>query len=354
MAQSSDIKLPESVSSGIQAVNQTVAQTVSDVKNTMTNTFNQFSQPSQTGVGAPSQFLQANTVIAKIVFILLVLIGFLVLLSLGILFLSYISSPPQNPYLFYGMITGNTPSTISQDPSKTGSVYIQKSNNQQTGIEFTWSFWIFVNDLDIPDKIQHVFNKGDMKWDTNGMPINNGPGVYLKTERGDANNDTDGGYGKFSFTSPNNTDGTLSTQSPTIASGSNNQNMQCVMHIKMDTIAANDNNNTIDIKNIPIRKWIHIAIRMENTILDVYVNGTIDSRLLLQNVPKQNFENVNICQNGGFSGNLSNLRYFNSALNVFDINSIVSWGPNLNLIQGPAMTTQNYFSYLSRNWYNYN
>jgi hypothetical protein len=340
---------------------------VTNAKTNMNDTFSQFSQQSQAGVGASNQFLQSNTIIAKIVFILLVLIGFLVLLALGILFLTYLTSPQSNPYLIQGMIDGNTPMTITQNPSDNGSIFIQKSNNQSTGIEFTWSFWIYVSDLDLTTKYQHVFNKGDTDFTNNGLAsVNNGPGVYLNTTNTNAYNATNnpgGTTGKASgYNTPTENPRMRSNQgtpNPTISKKTctsdsvlnDNPNLLCQMYIVMDTVVAGDTNNSISIDNIPIRKWVHVAIRMENSILDVYINGTIENRLLMDNVPKQNSYNVNICNNGGFSGNLSNFRYFNYALNVFDINSIVSWGPNLTLVNSPM--NSNYYYYLSRNWYKY-
>jgi hypothetical protein len=62
-------------------------------------------------------------------------------------------------------------------------------------------------------------------------------------------------------------------------------------------------------------------MRVENTLMDVYVNGTITSTKFTA-VPKQNYNDVQICQNGGFEGNLSNLR-FSHALSAFEINNIV-------------------------------
>jgi hypothetical protein len=61
----------------------------------------------------------------------------------------------------------------------------------------------------------------------------------------------------------------------------------------------------------------------------MYVNGTITSRTKFTAVPKQNYNDVQICQNGGFEGNLSNLRYFSHALSAFEINNIVKGGPSL-------------------------
>jgi hypothetical protein len=65
--------------------------------------------------------------------------------------------------------------------------------------------------------------------------------------------------------------------------------------------------------------------------LDVYVNGTIVRRHVLNSVPKQNYDDVYVAMNGGFNGYISNLRYYNYAINLYKIQSLVSAGPNLKM-----------------------
>jgi hypothetical protein len=106
------------------------------------------------------------------------------------------------------------------------------------------------------------------------------------------------------------------------------------------------------INDIPLQKWVHVAIRMENSVIDVYVNGTVSARLSLSNVPKQNYADILLFQNGGFSGNISNLRYFDKALNVFEINSIIKKGPNMNAsAQQKGISLMSNYDYLSSIWY---
>jgi hypothetical protein len=76
----------------------------------------------------------------------------------------------------------------------------------------------------------------------------------------------------------------------------------------MDTVT--NNNNYLDVTNIPLKKWFHLAIRIQNTVMDVYINGVITARKVLAEVPKQNYNNVNVGYNSGFSGQLSNLCYY--------------------------------------------
>ena len=107
--------------------------------------------------------------------------------------------------------------------------------------------------------------------------------------------------------------------------------------------------------NIPIGKWFHVALRLENTLLDLYINGVLSARTVLQDVPKQNYGDVTVCGNNGFSGQLSNLRYYNYALNVFQIGSIAWWGPTTTASSfGNALQANNGYTYLSSAWYNNN
>ena len=132
------------------------------------------------------------------------------------------------------------------------------------------------------------------------------------------------------------------------------------MHIVMDSESIADidtTNSYVDIEDVPYNKWFHVALRVENMVMDVYVNGMVTQRLTFQNLPRQNFNDVFLCQNGGFDGNISNLRYYSKALNVFDINSIVYWGPNLSspLVAGASAVSNtaklSNYNYISSNWY---
>jgi hypothetical protein len=102
------------------------------------------------------------------------------------------------------------------------------------------------------------------------------------------------------------------------------------------------------VDDIPLKQWVNVIIRLQNTILDVYINGTVAARLNLTKVPLQNYYDVNICKNGGFLGKLSNLRYYDHALNIFEISKIVAAGPNMSTV---AKKEMNNYNYLSTSWY---
>jgi hypothetical protein len=106
----------------------------------------------------------------------------------------------------------------------------------------------------------------------------------------------------------------------------------------------------VTVNDIPLNKWINVIIRCENKTLDVYINGSIARRHILSGLPRQNYGNVFACMNGGFSGNLSSLRYFNHAIGTRQIENIIFWGPNTTSDDLSNLNKKNY-NYLSFKWY---
>jgi hypothetical protein len=85
--------------------------------------------------------------------------------------------------------------------------------------------------------------------------------------------------------------------------------------------------------------------------MDVYINGTLVKRHMMAGVPKQNYGDVYASLNGGFSGNTSDLRYFEYALSTSKIQSIVNKGPNTNFISGASIGKNMSNKYLSTRWF---
>ena len=108
----------------------------------------------------------------------------------------------------------------------------------------------------------------------------------------------------------------------------------------------------IVIDHIPLNKWLNIIIRIEGNIMDVYVNGSIAVRHILNNVVKQNYGDTHVNLNGGFSGMISNLWYFNWSLNTSEVMNIVRNGPNLTMIEDSKSAGLGVFPpYFSLRWY---
>ena len=272
------------------------------------NTFNSFSTSS--GTFGTKEFLESNSLVAKFAFLLLVIFGFIILLRVGLSVLTYFLKPStESTQLIDGMVDASQLIVFQQDPSANGSKTIYRSVNATDGIEFTWSVWIFIDNLQTNSGIyKHVFSKGNSDLQDNGLIYpNNAPGLYLAP----------------------------------------NTNALIVMMNTFNVI-----NEEIFIPDIPLNKWVNVIIRCQNTSLDVYVNGTIARSINLVGVPKQNYGDVYVAMNGGFGGNISNLWYYNYALGTAAIQKIAEDGPNTAMIGFNGMDDRK-FNYLSLRWFFY-
>jgi hypothetical protein len=112
----------------------------------------------------------------------------------------------------------------------------------------------------------------------------------------------------------------------------------------------NNINEEVVIPDIPINKWINVIVRVnEQHQLDVYINGRLVKRHILAGVPKQNYDDVYVAMNGGFSGYISSLRYFAEAIGTNKIQSIVDNGPNMKMIGETGLKSVP--RYLSLRWF---
>jgi len=249
--------------------------------------------------------VNTDSPISKFLFILAVFIGFVILINLSMTILPFFGS--NNPFLVQGMIPGNIPYVIQQDPNVQGAIPLERSTNKD-GIEFSWSVWLNITSVgDKTGQYQHIFHKGEQKIspDTGLNFPNNAPGLYVAPHT----------------------------------------NKLVVMMNTFTTI-----NEEVDIPNFPMNKWVHVVIRVTNNVLDVYINGSLAKRHILSSVPKQNDGNVYVALNGGFTGNLSNLRYYNYSLQPGEILSITNSGPNLT-INSKSTALNSTPPYLSLQWY---
>ena len=273
--------------------------------------FNSFSTSSNKGTFGTREFLESNSLVAKLAFLLLVIFCFIIFVRLGISILGYIFKPDESPKLINGMVEANQQIIFPQDPSGNSAVTIYRSVNANKGVEFTWSVWILINNLNSTDSsstYKHIFSKGNSDLQENGLIYpNNAPGLYIAP----------------------------------------NTNTLVVMMNTFDVI-----NEEITIPNIPINKWVNVIIRCQNTTLDVYINGTIARSINLVGLPKQNYGDVYVAMNGGFDGYISNLWYYNYALGTAAIQNLAEKGPNLKMI-GSNGLSDTFFDYLSLRWFFY-
>jgi len=213
--------------------------------------------------------------------------------------------------------TGSSSKTIvfKQDPNNTANMTLPASDNQLTGIEFSYSTFLYIAD-DTDDgsstlSWKSVFYKG---YESGPFPLL-GPGVFVSSGQ---------------------SDGTT-------------------LRIVMNTYDTWF--NALDVKQIPLNKWFHLAIVLRNNSLEAYVNGNLANKLSLKGtLPYQNYQPLilfpntktdqtqftstadspkkglpvgeNFFVNGKFSGYISSMTYFSYALTYSEIQNQVNIGPS--------------------------
>lgn len=279
--------------------------------------FSQFN--SNKYVSGTREFLSSNTLVAKVVFLILVVIGFIYVLRWGAGLLSWYFQPSSSPYLVKGIKDAKKFLVIPQDPKNNKSVTLLRSNNERDGLEFTYSCWIFIDDFTYTQSLGHrghIFHKGSKKLINGIAQPNNGPGLYL-----------------------DNTKNALIFVMDTYPCAPGNTKSEC--------IGGNVMQEEVMINDVPLNKWINVMLRVDGMKLDVYMNGTIAVRHRFKNVPKQNYGDVFVNMNRGFSGMISSLRYFNRSLSPVEIMDIVNAGPNMEMDNSMDI----FPPYFSLRWY---
>ncbi len=247
-----------------------------------------------------------------------------VAITAAVFFIYLIVEQLYRAYLNYGgarvvvyPYTGSSSKTIvfKQDPNNPSNMTLPVSDNQLTGIEFSYSTFLYIAD-DTDDgsgtlSWKSIFYKG---YESGPFPLL-GPGVFVSSGLNDGT----------------------------------------TLRIVMNTYDSWF--NALDVKQIPLNKWFHLAIVLRNSSLEAYINGNLANKLSLKGtLPYQNYQplilfpNVKTAQNdftstsanpkrglpagenffvnGKFSGYISGLNYFSYALTYSEIQTHLNVGPS--------------------------
>lgn len=233
----------------------------------------------------------SSTLTSKLVFFVCVAIVLYLVIYLTIFAIGYFRLTSSAPWLISGTLPGSVAVTITQHPYSNPSQFIARSSDDPHGMSFTYSWWMQVHNqkTSSANTVYPVFVKGSLAATGGSIATLNGPGVYV------------------------------------VAADS-----RLALRVVMDAEASGtyESRTQVDVQRIPAKKWFHVALRLQNTALDVYVNGTAVKRVIFDTVPHQNDLDMFVCPQGGFAGSLADLRYFPSALSIWSINAIVFAGPN--------------------------
>ena len=211
---------------------------------------------------------------------------------------------------------------IHQDSSKYADAkQILPSNNEPSGSEFAYSFYLYVNSTTFDtgsDVLHHVWHKGyGCVW-----PLM-GPGVFIK--------------------------------------GSTNT-MRVVMNTYENPYAF------VDVANIPIRKWFHVVLNCRQGGLEVHINGNLVNKLRFENtLPYINYPDIilfsgaNFTLNsqtpalngkalqvsGAFKGMMSEFIYTRYAISFTEIQTLYNAGPSKQI----KTSAQELPPYLADTWW---
>lgn len=211
---------------------------------------------------------------------------------------------------------------IPQNPNVKGSKPTNLSNNERSGIEFSYAFYLNVAPTAFRQEygLSHIFHKGYPAQ----FPLL-APGVYM---RSDTN----------------------------------------TLRVYMNTYKTW--NNYVEVENIPVGKWVHIVIVCNENSLEIYINGNLAKKLPFEGyTPYQNFEDIccfsqrritmkksvvpSVDENGfdvfgSMAGQLSRLTYFSYALCYAEIQKLMSEGPSSKL---DSAMNKNVPPYLDDTWW---
>lgn len=253
-----------------------------------------------TNIQTRSGLLSGTGVVPQILISLgIVLIIYLALASIEVLY-SYINR--MNLYrtdlLPITYATDNKTITIPQNPNDPNAKLVALSDNERSGPEYSYSFFLFVNPSTFRQEegLLHIFHKGNPKQ----YPLLN-PGVYMHSHTN-------------------------------------------TLRVYMNTYKTWD--SYIDVENFPVGKWVYVTIVCRATHGEIYVNGNLAKKLRFEGYqPYMNYSDI-ICFSqrriatptggspkpgnvfGAIQGFVSKLTYFSYALSYTEINSLMNEGPS--------------------------
>jgi hypothetical protein len=222
----------------------------------------------------------SKTLIRDIIITVVVLIVVGVLFYFGTKYLKkYLLGKSDEPWILQDSKNAKKSTIITQDPNEENSITLYRSDDATTGAEFTYSLWFAIDNMEYKyGELKHMFHKGNKT----GVP-NRAPGVYIHPTKN-------------------------------------------TLMIYMNTV--NNMMEHVEIDNIPISRWVHLAVVLKGQYFDIYINGYLRKRHELSSVPKQNFGDLWLNLNGGFDGYMCKMRYYRRAIEYNEVENIVRGGPS--------------------------
>jgi Concanavalin A-like lectin/glucanases superfamily len=280
--------------------------------------------PSSVSFGGSDPLSQVLTGVA------LVAAVYFTMLFAEYMYQSYLAMFRDRVEIFPNTYTsGSLSHTAIQDPKSPLAKTVYTSDNQRSGVEFSYSLFCYITSDTFSngdDQLYHILHKGYSK----PYPLM-GPGLFMK---------------------------------------GNSNTLRVYMNCYQTW------NNYADIDNIPIEKWVHIVVSCKGNHLYVYINGNLKTKMALSGntPPYQNYGDIYLFSqrkiiipsttsslrtptnqlqvssgaltfNGAAKGLASRVFYFAYALTYTEIQNLISMGPSpvmegVNMSITPYLTDQ--------------
>ena len=341
--------------------------------------------------------------LTTLLILIIILIMYLVIFKLGMIVIGYMMDWKGDPYIIRGKerISKTTKHyyTNPLDHEQDHVRVILRSNNERNGIEFTWATWLYIDANEMMTDIQreqtgsgstmcngtwnhdfklwHIFNKGshthsndleltknignDHKHNTgvvDGLAVMTCPGLYVKYSK-NSNAYLKEQYRKQIANLSENDKITKELEKIEVKDLDDKDpdefRNRFEFLVTCNTMNEEQLMETITVPNIPLNLWTYVVIRCMNHKLDVYINGRIKKRVILSGLPRQNYGDLYVCEDsknhGNLKGDISDLRYFNYALQARTIEYFTEKGPNLEEAEKPKSEKDGRPYYLTQRWH---
>ena len=256
--------------------------------------------------------------------IVLGLVLYVVMMAMEIVYSTWLkASRTRVDILPYRVNADDKMRTYTQNPKAPNATLLPLSDNERTGAEFTYTFFLYANpsSMEASEGLRHILHKGYSRF----FPLM-GPGVFMKT----------------------------------------NEN---TLRVYMNSTKKWD--NYVEIPNIPLKKWVHCAIVGRKNSVEIYINGNIAKKLNMDGVMYQNYQDLilfsqrpgrlgtsalagsgstpQIEVKGPFTGSVASLAYFSYALSYSEIQGLLNEGPSEEAEESASSGTAS--PYLTDNWW---
>jgi hypothetical protein len=202
-------------------------------------------------------FIFGNGLIPQILLALIAgIVIFLIFFSIEALIKTYYKYSMSKTVIVANTIMSSQSIVVRQDPSDPNAKMLLHSDNEFSGVEFTYSFFLFVDPatFDTSNGLKHVFYKGY----STPFPLL-GPAVFVRSDEN-------------------------------------------TLRIFMNSYKSWY--SYVDIQNVPVQKWFYVAIVFRANTLEVYINGNLKGRIPMEKTyPYQNYQNLIVFGKSTFNSN---------------------------------------------------